>query len=203
MDYVIRAVRAEEWPLARELRLAALQDPVAPVAFLETYESAVAQPDDFWQERTATGATGTRVRQFIAEAPDGTWVGSVTLLVELPADEVRFGAPAEVNQGHLVGVFVRPEVRGTGVTDALFRAAVEWAWSLSEPRLERVRLYVHESNLRAAAFYRRFGFVPSGQTVRLPGDTGDTGETGDVGNVGGTGDAGAPEWELEYVLGRE
>ncbi|MFC9856672.1 MULTISPECIES: GNAT family N-acetyltransferase [unclassified Streptomyces] len=197
MDYVIRPVRAEEWPQARELRLAALQDPAAPVAFLDTYENAVAQPDGFWQERTATGATGTRVRQFVAEAPDGTWVGSVTLLVELPEGEVRFGAPAEVNQGHLVGVFVRPEVRGTGVTDALFRAAVEWAWSLSEPPLERVRLYVHENNPRAAAFYRRFGFAPSGQTVRLPGDT------SDVDGADGTGGAGVPEWELEYVLGRE
>ncbi|MYV64039.1 GNAT family N-acetyltransferase, partial [Streptomyces sp. SID4931] len=88
-----------------------------------------------------------------------------------------------VHQAHLVGVFVRPEARGTGVTDALFREAVAWAWSLSAPRMERVRLYVHEKNSRAAAFYRKFGFVPSGQWILAPGDRG--------------------EQELEYVLGRE
>lgn len=109
-------------------------------------------------------------------------MGTVTVLIERPDDDVRFGEAAEVHQAHLVGVFVRPEARGAGVTDALFRAAVDWAWSLSAPRLERVRLYVHENNPRAAAFYRRFGFVPSGQRTPMPGGRG--------------------EWELEYVIER-
>ncbi|MFJ7413728.1 GNAT family N-acetyltransferase [Streptomyces sp. NPDC098077] len=189
MDYVMRAVRADEWPQVRQLRLDALKDPAAPVAFLESYEEAAAKPDAFWQERAAAAAEGgsgggrDRVRQFVAESPDGVWVGSVTVLLESPADDVRFGEVPAVEQAHLVGVFVRPEVRGTGVTDALFREAVAWAWSLSSPRLERMRLYVHEKNPRAAAFYRRFGFVPSGQRIPAPGGRG--------------------EVELEYVLGRE
>ncbi|MFI1226903.1 MULTISPECIES: GNAT family N-acetyltransferase [unclassified Streptomyces] len=183
MDYVMRAVRADEWPQARQLRLDALKDPAAPVAFLETYEDAVARSDVFWQERAAAAAEGGKVRQFVAESPEGVWVGTVTVLVESPRDEVRFGEAAVVDQAHLVGVFVRPESRGTGVTDALFREAVAWAWSLSAPRLERVRLYVHEDNPRAAAFYRRFGFAPSGQRMPVPGGRG--------------------EQELEYVLGRE
>ncbi|GHG44058.1 GNAT family N-acetyltransferase [Streptomyces zaomyceticus] len=170
MDFAIRVIRADEWERAREIRLAALRDPVAHLAFLETYEAAVRHPDDFWQDR-AEGASesgaGT-VRQFVAEAPDGSWAGTITLLVERPADEVRFGAPAEVDQTHIVGVYVRPEVRGTGVIDALFRAGVEWSWSLAEP-VERVRLYVHEENARAAAFYRRFGFVATGERVPMPG----------------------------------
>ncbi|MEU3704031.1 GNAT family N-acetyltransferase [Streptomyces anulatus] len=185
MDYVMRAARADEWPQVRQLRLDALKDPAAPVAFLESYEEAVAKPDAFWRERASAAAEdgGGRVRQFVAESPEGVWVGSVTVLVESPQDDVRFGEAAAVDQAHLVGVFVRPEVRGTGVTDALFREAVAWAWSLSSPRLERVRLYVHEKNPRAAAFYRRFGFVPSGQRIPAPGGRG--------------------ELELEYVLGRE
>lgn len=182
MDYVMRSVRAEEWPLARQLRLEALQDPAAPVAFLESYEEAQARPDSFWQDRTAAAAEGRYVRQFVAESPEGEWVGTVTVLIERPDDDVRFGEAAEVDQAHLVGAFVRPEARGAGVTDALFRVAVDWAWSLSAPRLERVRLYVHENNPRAAAFYRRFGFVPSGQRTPMPGDRG--------------------EWELEYVIER-
>ena len=183
MKYVMRSVRADEWPLARELRLEALQDPVAPVAFLDSYEAAVARPDAFWQDRTAAAAEGGDVRQFVAESPEGDWVGTVTVLVESPDDEVRFGEAVAVDQAHLVGVFVRPEVRGTGVTDALFREAVDWAWALSAPGMERVRLYVHEKNPRAAAFYRKFGFAPSGRRIAAPGDRG--------------------EQELEYVLGRE
>ncbi|MFJ5143150.1 GNAT family N-acetyltransferase [Streptomyces sp. NPDC088707] len=170
MDFSIRVIRADEWERARELRLAALRDPVAHLAFLETYEASVQRPDSFWQERAegASEAGGGNVRQFVAEAPDGTWVGTITLLVERPSDEVRFGEPAKVDQTHIVGVYVRPEVRGKGVIDALFRAGVEWSWSLAEP-VERVRLYVHEDNARAAAFYRRFGFVPTGDRVAVPG----------------------------------
>ncbi|MFI6948964.1 GNAT family N-acetyltransferase [Streptomyces sp. NPDC050422] len=172
MDYVIRPVRAEEWQLVRELRLAALQDPVAPVAFLETYEQASERSDDFWRERAAggseTGAGG--VRQFVAEAPDGSWAGTVTVLIERPDDEVRFGEAAAVHQAHVVGVFVRAEARGSGLAEELFRAGTDWAWSLGEPLIERVRLYVHEDNPRAAALYRRIGFVPTGETVPMPGD---------------------------------
>ncbi|UUN27757.1 GNAT family N-acetyltransferase [Streptomyces sp. FIT100] len=170
MEHLIRPVRADEWEKARELRLAALQDPAAPVAFLETYERGIARTPDFWRERTRDAAAGVVVRQFIAEAPDGRWEGTVTVLVERPEDEPRFGVAATLDQTHLVGVFVRPEARGRGLSDALFRAAIDWSWELAEPRIERVRLYVHEHNPRAQGFYRRIGFVPSGVTTPVPGD---------------------------------
>ncbi|MFE4615683.1 GNAT family N-acetyltransferase [Streptomyces sp. NPDC056747] len=171
MDYSIRTIRADEWERGREIRLAALQDAVAHLAFLDTYEAAVERPDTFWQER-AEGASESgdgSVRQFVAELPDGSWAGTITLLVERPSDEVRFGDAAKVEQTHIVGVYVRPEARGTGVIDALFRAGVEWSWTLVEPAVERVRLYVHEENARAAAFYRRYGFVATGESVVVPG----------------------------------
>ncbi|GAA2544328.1 GNAT family N-acetyltransferase [Streptomyces levis] len=179
MSYVIRSVRAEEWPAARELRLDALRDPVAHLAFLETYEEAVARPESFWRERTAGAAEGAEARQqIIAEGPDGRWVGTVTVLVEEPGTTDWAGFPVERKQGHLVAVFVRPEERGSGLTEVLFDAALEWAWGRG---LERVRLIVHEENGRAQRFYRRVGFVPSGVTVPL----GDSGER-----------------ELEFVLER-
>jgi len=170
MEYVVRAVRAEEWQRAKEIRLAALRDPVASIAFLDTYEHAVGRPDVFWQERTAGAAVGEHSRQFIAEAPDGRWAGTVTVLVERPAGEQGLGEAAAVDQAHLVGVFVRSEHRGRGVVDALFREAIDWSWSLTGPPLERVRLYVHEDNARAAASYRRIGFVPTGGTLPMEGD---------------------------------
>ncbi|MEV4974766.1 GNAT family N-acetyltransferase [Streptomyces scopuliridis] len=163
MDHVIRAVRSDEWAKVKDIRLASLQDPAAPVAFLETYEGALAQPDAFWQERAA------RAGQFIAEAPDGTWSGTVTLLIEEAGDMDFLGATSERAQGHLVGVFVRPEQRGTGLLGALVDAALDWAWSLEEPWLARVRLHVHEGNPRAQAAYRKLGFVPTGTSLALDG----------------------------------
>ncbi|GAA1533948.1 GNAT family N-acetyltransferase [Streptomyces albidochromogenes] len=170
MDCVIRPVRAGEWARVRELRLAALRDPLASIAFLETHEKAAAQPESFWAERTDRAAEGVGVRRFVAEAADGRWVGSVSALVERAGSDEVFGGAPTVDQVHLVGVFVRPEARGTGVAQELFRAALEWSWGLTEPRVERVRLYVHERNGRAQALYGKAGFVRSGQVVPMPGD---------------------------------
>jgi GNAT superfamily N-acetyltransferase len=170
MEHIIRTVRAEEWEKVRELRLAALQDPAAPIAFLETYEQASQQPPDFWRGRAGTGAAGESVLQFVAEAPDGRWDGTVTVLVERASTKTLFGDLAAVEQTHLVGVYVRPGARGSGLIEALFRAAVEWSWDRAEPRTERVRLIVHERNGRAEAVYRRFGFRPSGATFPVAGD---------------------------------
>ncbi|MFF3322298.1 GNAT family N-acetyltransferase [Streptomyces sp. NPDC002889] len=170
MEYVIRPVRAEEWAKARELRLAALQDPLSAIAFLELYEKAVAQPDSFWQRRTADAATGREVVQFIAEAPDGRWDGTLSVLVEHPGDEPKVGKPASVEQTHVVAVFVRSEARGAGVAEKLIRAGLEWSWALAAPPVERVRLIFHADNGRAEALYRRVGFVPSGDPAPVPGN---------------------------------
>ncbi|MFF4526463.1 GNAT family N-acetyltransferase [Streptomyces bluensis] len=165
---VVRAIRAEEWQRVRELRLESLRDPVAELAFLETYEEAVAKPDSFWEERAAGAAEGTRERQqFIAETADGEWVGTVVVLLEKAGALDVFGSVVEREQAHLVGVFVRPEYRGgaVGVTGALFEAALAWAWGAG---VDRVRLFVHERNTRAKAFYRKAGFVASGVTLPDP-----------------------------------
>ncbi|MFG1670298.1 GNAT family N-acetyltransferase [Streptomyces sp. Y7] len=167
MNYVIRSIRADEWPAVRELRLAALQDPVAHIAFLETYEEALARPDSFWMYRAAGGCEGAEgAQQIIVEAPDGRWVGTLTVLIEQPGTTDWAGYPVERLQGHVVAVFVRPEERGSGLTEVLFDAGLEWAWGRGA---EQVRLIVHEENGRAQRFYRRVGFVPSGLLVPLSG----------------------------------
>ncbi|MEU9301895.1 N-acetyltransferase [Streptomyces sp. NPDC048269] len=169
-QHQIRAVRADEWEQAKELRIASLHDPVAPIAFLDTAELAEARPDSFWQERTAGAAFGRAVRQFVAVGPDGVWDGTVSVLVEELGTIDFLDREIESTQGHIVGVYVREGRRGTGLAEDLFRAALEWAWSLEEPKLERVRLYVHERNERAQAFYRRIGFRDSGVKVPLASD---------------------------------
>ncbi|MEU2059447.1 GNAT family N-acetyltransferase [Streptomyces sp. NPDC013455] len=162
-DYVIRAIRPDDWQRVKQLRLDALRDPVAHLAFLETYEEAAARPDSFWQDRAiGSGEGSTSALQFVAEAPDGSWAGSLAVLIEEAGTKDWAGFPVERRQGHVVGVFVRPEHRGNGLVEALFEAGVAWAW---ERGAERVRLYVHARNARAQAAYRRIGFRPSGVEV--------------------------------------
>ncbi|MGR8009774.1 GNAT family N-acetyltransferase [Streptomyces hypolithicus] len=167
-------MRTGDWEKVRELRLAGLQDPLASIAFLETYERASAQPDSFWQERTDTAAAGVAVRQFVAAGPDGGWAGSVSAIVERVGAEGSNPEPpaadARVGQVYIAGVFVRPEARGSGLAEELFRAALDWAWSLPVPRIDRARLFVHERNVRAEALYRKAGFVRSGNTVAAADD---------------------------------
>ena len=173
-DHVVRPIRADEWPAAKELRLAALRDPVAHLAFLETYEAAVAPAGRFWRERAAGAAEGVRERQqIVAVAPDGRWVGSVVVLVEEAGAQGALGDVSDVRQGHLVAVYVRPEVRGRGLTERLFAYALEWAWEVAG--VERVRLFVDERNGRAEAFYRKFGFVPTGAECSGAGGSGRAG----------------------------
>ncbi|MFF8290755.1 GNAT family N-acetyltransferase [Streptomyces sp. NPDC016309] len=171
MEHRIRTVRADEWRKARDIRLDALQDPLAPLAFLDTYEAAAARDDAHWEQWAGRAAEGSAdARQFVAEAPDGSWDGTVTVLVERAGEETLLGAVPEADQTHVVGVFVRPGARGKGVADALFRAALDWSWSLGDGSVRRVRLHVHERNGRAESFYQKAGFVPTGESLPVKGD---------------------------------
>ncbi|MFH8745632.1 GNAT family N-acetyltransferase [Streptomyces rimosus] len=167
MGYLIRPVKADEWKRLRELRLAALADPVSRIAFNESFEKVAAYPDEVWQRRAGRSDEDRDPLTFIGEGPDGGWGGMVVVLVEKEGADERGG---EEPWAHIVGVYVRPEHRGTGLARELFAAAVEWAWSRSEPAVERVRLWVHEENERALALYRSLGFVETGRTMADPKD---------------------------------
>ncbi|MFD6176508.1 MULTISPECIES: GNAT family N-acetyltransferase [unclassified Isoptericola] len=160
----VRRARADEWRETRELRLAALLDPAAPVAFLETHEVAAAKEDVFWEHRAATAATSDAVAAYVAVDEDGCWVGAVTGLVEEPGATDVLGGPVERRQVHLVGVFVRPEFRGAGLLGRLFDGVQEWGRGQG---VERARLCVHVDNPRAQAAYRKLGFAPSGVRFTL------------------------------------
>ncbi|MCA5894090.1 GNAT family N-acetyltransferase [Isoptericola sp. NEAU-Y5] len=162
--YVVRRMRADEWRQAKELRLAALLDPAAPVAFLETHDDAAARPDLFWQDRALGNATSDAVCGVVALDPDGRWVGTATGLVEEPGTTDFAGLPVERRQVHLVGVFVRPEHRGTGLLARMFDEVQDWARGLG---VSTARLCVHVRNPRAQAAYRRYGFTPSGERFVL------------------------------------
>lgn len=157
MSIAVRRVRADEWEHVRDLRLAALADPDAGIAFYGSLGQAALEPDDFWRRRTSRAADGDVDAQFVAVSDD-EWVGTATVLS-------RPGVGGAAGHADVVGVFVRPEARGQGAIDALLREALAWARSVGH---ERVQLTVHTSNSRAQRAYRRAGFVPSGEAFTGP-----------------------------------
>lgn len=166
--YDVRRVRAEDGPSLRTMRLEALQDPAAPIAFLETYAVAEARPAAFWAERAAGAADGSRTAQYVAitRAPDGSehWVAAVTGLREDPDSADWAGHPVRHLQAHVVGVWVHHDHRGAGLLGRLVGEVEAWAATYDA---ERLRLLVHEDNARAQAAYRKIGFTPTGVKVTL------------------------------------
>jgi GNAT superfamily N-acetyltransferase len=152
-DWTVRPSVEDDWPAYRALRLEMLED--APLAFLETLETARRHPDEHWRRRTAGTSTSTLL--FAAVGPDGRWLGSM-------GGHQAPGAP----DPYLVGVYVTPRCRGraTGMTDALLDAVIHWA----QGRGERLLLEVHEHNPAAIRYYERRGFAFTGRTQPYPLD---------------------------------
>ena len=166
MSIVVRRVRADEWERVRDLRLDAVRDPAAAIAFLHSYEVEAAHPAEFWQDRAANAATGDSVAQFVAERGD-EWIGTVTVIRWKAGDTDHHGRTVSPARGDVVGVYVRPQSRAGGVVDALLGAAADWARGLGDGALA---LDVHVDNLRAQAAYRRAGYVETG--LRFTGSIG-------------------------------
>jgi RimJ/RimL family protein N-acetyltransferase len=154
MTFAVRRVQAGEWERVRDLRLRSLQDPVAALAFLDTFENASAQPDAFWRHRTAQAAQGGPNGQFVAVAEDGEWFGSATVIGDRDA-----AASALV-----VGVYVAEGHRGAGAVEALFDECAAWA---TEGGFTELVLEVHVDNHRAQAAYERCGFTRTGEITEL------------------------------------
>jgi len=158
---VIRRIRADEGARIRELRLEALTDPVAAIAFLETMEQALARPDAEWSERAERNATASDQAGFVAVRGD-EHVGSVVVIIRRAGEPDYFERVPTVDTATLVGVYVSPRARGAGVIDALIAAAADWAREAGYPQLT---LDVHERNVVAMASYQRAGFTVVGDFV--------------------------------------
>ena len=143
-DPQIRRLTVNDWAALRAARLAALAE--APYAFASTLAREQQFTEQTWRERAGSGRT------FAAWEGD-TVVGLAT------------GRPEDGGDWHLVGMWVSPKARGTGIADRLVAAVCELA---RQSRATSVTLWVTEVNDRARAFYRRLGFGPTGgrQLVR-------------------------------------
>jgi GNAT superfamily N-acetyltransferase len=139
----IRPITLDEWPLLREVRLAALAD--APQAFSKPLARAEALTDDDWRRFARDGAAGEVSRTYLAfagEVPVGIAVG-------LPDAE-------DPSRAFLVSMWVAPAARGTHTAADLLAAVERWATGRGARTLVAG---VTAGNARAVAFYRKRGYV--------------------------------------------
>ena len=61
----VRRVRLSDAARVRSIRLEALTDPVADIAYLETRAEAESRPDEYWRERTAGAALSGTAAQLL------------------------------------------------------------------------------------------------------------------------------------------
>ncbi|MBO1414242.1 GNAT family N-acetyltransferase [Streptomyces sp. FH025] len=142
----LRRVSSDDWPLWRELRLAALAE--APYAFGSTLAD--------WQD-----AEEARWRSRL-ELP-----GALDLVAVLDGRPVAMasGVPAEEDAAaaELISMWVGPQARGKGVADRLIAEIARWAADRGRTTL---KLAVAPDNPAALALYRRNGFADTDE----PGD---------------------------------
>ncbi|HEX6445283.1 MAG TPA: GNAT family N-acetyltransferase [Streptosporangiales bacterium] len=137
----IRQVTADDWPVWRDVRLAALEE--APHA----YNSRLAD----WATAARTGG----VRGWRSPAR----TTPVAFADARPVGVVR-GVPHDDGTSELHSMWVSPDVRGQGVGDRLMAAVEEWAVRNGHTTLT---LAVFPANDAALALYRRHGYVDTGE----------------------------------------
>jgi GNAT superfamily N-acetyltransferase len=140
----IRRIRADDWPLLRDLRLASLLD--APEAFGQRYENAAAESEAEWRSAARASASGDRRAWFLARTADAAAADDVGLV------QARRRPPADCL---VFSMWVAPAARRGGVGAALIDAVAQWArgWGA-----ERIVLWVFGANEGALRFYERIGF---------------------------------------------
>jgi RimJ/RimL family protein N-acetyltransferase len=140
----LRELSADDWPVWRELRLAALAE--APYAFGSRLADWQGDGDREERWRQRLGASGSyHVVALLDARPVGMAGGIPT------ADE---------DVAELISMWVAPDARGHGVGDRLVAAVQRWASRVGATRL---RLSVAEGNDAARALYERCGFRPTGE----------------------------------------
>lgn len=139
---LIRRTTEADWPILKQIRLAALLD--APTAFGVTHASAAANTDEQWRDRAAGRGPATYLLAFNGEGAPIGMVGGVL---------------STAQEFNLIAMWVQPAQRGSGAAAALVEAMLAHAAAQGH---RRVVLDVAPENSRAAAFYkkRRFRFLP-------------------------------------------
>lgn len=158
-DHTLHHPAEDDWRELRDIRIRSIRD--TPLAFLEDLDVAEGHPESEWRFRGRRNAEPGS-HQVVAIAPDGHWVATFAGFISQGQLEYAGGTPDNQDgptQANVVGVWIDPGHRGAGLAEGLLADVVEWARGRGSDSLH---LMVHVENPRAAAFYRRAGFVATG-----------------------------------------
>lgn len=144
----IHKLEEDRWRDIREIRLRALGD--VPDAYTSTFARESAYDEAAWRRMATKG------RWFVAE--DSELVG-----VAIGVD----GWSEDPNVRELVGMWVAPTHRRSGIARQLLEHVKDWA---ALEGAKTLRLGVREPNQRAFFAYMRLGMHPSGETMPEEGN---------------------------------
>lgn len=158
----LRVLTPDDWPLWRELRLAALAE--APYAFGSRLEDWQGDGDreERWRARLELSGSHNLIALL-----DGRPAGMASGVPGEPGASEASGEPNEPAAAELISMWIAPEARGHGLADLLIRAVEDWARASGAAEL---RLAVAEGNEHALALYRRHGFADTGEPGELMAD---------------------------------
>jgi ribosomal protein S18 acetylase RimI-like enzyme len=142
-----------EWPLLRDMRLAALRE--SPHAFLATYDNEKAFDEPRWR---AEFARGDWIMCLQGDEPTG--IVGCTREADMPTDEC-----------YLEYLWVAPEWRNKGVARTMVTDVLDY---LRKSGMRRAYLWVLDGNDAAVRLYKSVGFVSSNNRQPLeerPGRT--------------------------------
>ena len=145
MTFSVRVLEPAEWRLMKRLRIEAVRD--SPDAFQPTLDDVLAESDPYWR-RLTKGLEHPDNDLLIATHPRHGDRG--TTYVRRAGHNGRIGA-----------MWVAPELRGRGIGQLLFDAAIEWHRARGSSCIE---LSVTEGNAPAQRLYERNGFTLTGAT---------------------------------------
>ncbi len=141
MAFQYRRLHAGDAPDYRALRQESLL--LEPESFEASVEDEAALDVDDWAQRL------TQAQVF------GAFAGP--MLVGIAPFDAETGAKVR-HRGHVTGVCIRPQMRGTSVATELMEALI----SAARSQVRFLYLIVTASNQRALRFYTRLGFIVFG-----------------------------------------
>ncbi len=141
----MRVLTPDDWPLWRDLRLAALAE--APDAFGSSLADWTDAPEQRWRDRLALPGSH-----------------NLAAILDCRPAGMASGLPGQDGVAELISMWVAPHARGHGVGDALVAAVVAWAAANGAAAVE---LNVVETNAAATALYERHGFAVTGAQDEL------------------------------------